>query len=57
MSDKLKFFDCKEDSEKTNELKNKIYPLINGFTSKQIHDAFKFIEQEIRDEYIINLSD
>ena len=57
MSDKLKFFDSKENTEKQQELKEKIYPLINGYTLKQIQNCFKFIEQEIQEEYIINLSD
>ncbi|WP_234423195.1 hypothetical protein [Flavobacterium sp. RSP49] len=57
MSDKFKFFDPKDNMKKQQELKEKIYPLITGYTLKQIKNAFRYVEEEIKEEYIINLSD
>ena len=54
---KLKIFEAEENRSKRQELKEKIYPLLNGYTSKQIQDAFRSIQREIEEEYIINLSD
>jgi hypothetical protein len=54
---KLKIFEGTENRSKSQELKEKIYPLLNGYTLKQIEDAFRFIQREIEEEYIINLSD
>ncbi len=57
IQDKLIFFEPHEDSKKKLELKDKILPLVSGYTLNQIRYAFKYVESELVEEFIINLSD
>ncbi|MFV8356804.1 hypothetical protein ACNQGB_11555 [Flavobacterium sp. XS1P32] len=57
IQDKLIFFEAKEDSEKKLELKDKILPLVSGYTLNQIQYAFRYVESSLKEEYVINLSD
>lgn len=53
--DKIVFFYPEQDAKKTEELKAKITPLIQGYTINQITQCFKDIKERIERGYIINL--
>jgi len=57
IKDKLIFFEPQEDSKKKLELMNKILPLISGYTLSQIQCAFRFVENSLKKEYVIDLQD
>lgn len=55
--DKIFFFDSQQNLEKKLELSEKILPLINGYTIKQIEESFQSIMTNLKCGFIINLED
>jgi len=55
--DKIFFFDSQQNLEKKLELSEKILPLINGYTIKQIEESFQSIMIDLKCGFIINLED
>ncbi|WP_445720490.1 hypothetical protein [Flavobacterium sp.] len=55
--DKIHFFKPEKDLEKKLELAEKILPLVNGYTLKQIEESFQSVLIDLRNSVIINLED
>ena len=55
--DKIHFSDPKKDLEKNLELAEKILPLVNGYTLKQIEESFNSVLIDLKNGFIINLED
>ena len=55
--DKIHYTDPKEDLEKKLELAEKILPLVNGYTLKQIEESFNSVLIDLKNGFIINLED
>ena len=55
--DKIQFSDPKKDLEKKLELAEKILPLVNGYTLKQIEESFNSVLIDLKNGFIINLED
>lgn len=54
---KINFFQPKKDLEKKLELAEKILPLVNGYTLKQIEESFQSVLIDLKTGFIINLAD
>ena len=54
---KIHFFEASKDLEKKLELAEKILPLVNGYTLKQIKESFQSVLLDLKNGFIINLED
>ena len=54
---KIHFFKAEKDLEKKLELAEKILPLVNGYTLKQIEESFQSVIIDLKTGFIINLED
>lgn len=55
--EKIHFFQPEKDLEKKLELAEKILPLVNGYTLKQIEESFQSVLVDLKNGFIINLED
>ena len=53
----INFFKSEKDLEKKLELAEKILPLVNGYTLKQIEESFQSVIIDLKTGFIINLED
>ena len=53
----IKLFNAEQNLEKKLELAEKILPLVNGYTLKQIEESFNSVLIDLKNGFIINLED